>query len=531
MDEELPPSKRPRRTTASANSATGTNDEDDGSSGSEAGSTPAPNATSIVTEVKPAKGKPGRKRIEVIDPNNKRIAQNRVAQRNYRERQIQHFKDLEAKVAELTELLNMKSDGGGGISVAGTSSSGNNTVRAFDESALLAELSRLQQQVSFLRIENTNLKSGGIECQTCTSLKNDMVRLNQRNQLLESRLSFLESELQQQQLRPSSSASTVSYRPSPLMSSSMTSSSMAPPSLSQQFLPPPTSTLLPLLPPIQSPYPPVNPNSPSYLPPLRSTPMSASPRYPSSDIGSAVNSHSETTRIPSSEELYGPIEIEQVTRDLKSLVSLANSPLVDIHLRVFQDQTRHTDVKSIKHGLVQLIASRRRLLDACNVLDRKMCIEYLEATKQVNKKHMDYMYQYFHIGLDSGKSPLGSSPTSNLDGGLFGSASSGGGGVGGHGDGTQRIERIAKTVTDMLAHIPALNGAKDLIDELADILASSNLGQESSDGAEKFFRFVEVQSKLQALCHSETDRTNLMLAIEIGRESNRKHMVQWDIQF
>ncbi|ORY41718.1 hypothetical protein BCR33DRAFT_338389 [Rhizoclosmatium globosum] len=88
MDEELPPSKRPRRTTASANSATGTNDEDDGSSGSEAGSTPAPNATSIVTEVKPAKGKPGRKRIEVVDPNNKRIAQNRVAQRNYRERQV-----------------------------------------------------------------------------------------------------------------------------------------------------------------------------------------------------------------------------------------------------------------------------------------------------------------------------------------------------------------------------------------------------------------------------------------------------------
>ncbi|ORY41719.1 hypothetical protein BCR33DRAFT_718840 [Rhizoclosmatium globosum] len=267
---------------------------------------------------------------------------------------------------------------------------------------------------------------------------------------------------------------------------------MPPPSLSQQFLPPPTSTLLP---PIQSPYPPVNPNSPSYLPPLRSTPMSASPRYPSSDVGSAVNSHSETTRIPSSEELYGPLEIEQVTRDLKSLASLANSPLVDIHLRVFQDQTRHTDVKSIKHGIVQLIASRRRLLDECNVLDRKMCIEYLEATKQVNKKHMDYMYQYFHIGLDSGKSPLCSSPMSNLDGGLFASAtaSTGGGVGGGHGDGTPRIERIAKTVTDMLVHIPALNGAKDLIDELADILArqSSNLGQESSDGAEKFFDLLK----------------------------------------
>ncbi|KAJ3067356.1 hypothetical protein HDU98_009399 [Podochytrium sp. JEL0797] len=55
-------------------------------------------------------GRPGRKRIEHVDPNNKRLSQNRAAQRAYRERQINHVKELEIKVGELNVLLAAKYD-------------------------------------------------------------------------------------------------------------------------------------------------------------------------------------------------------------------------------------------------------------------------------------------------------------------------------------------------------------------------------------------------------------------------------------
>ncbi|KAJ3062969.1 hypothetical protein HDU98_001205, partial [Podochytrium sp. JEL0797] len=47
----------------------------------------------------------GRKRIERADAESHRKAQNRAAQRAFKERQINHVKELESKVAELTALL------------------------------------------------------------------------------------------------------------------------------------------------------------------------------------------------------------------------------------------------------------------------------------------------------------------------------------------------------------------------------------------------------------------------------------------
>ncbi|KAJ3021929.1 UNVERIFIED_CONTAM: hypothetical protein HDU68_009398 [Siphonaria sp. JEL0065] len=52
------------------------------------------------------KPKRGRKLAPLpVEPENKRLAQNRIAQRAFRERKVNHVKDLETKVAELTQII------------------------------------------------------------------------------------------------------------------------------------------------------------------------------------------------------------------------------------------------------------------------------------------------------------------------------------------------------------------------------------------------------------------------------------------
>ncbi|KAJ3035814.1 hypothetical protein HDU99_010553, partial [Rhizoclosmatium hyalinum] len=83
------------------------------------------------------KPKRGRKLAPLPEePENKRLAQNRIAQRAFRERKVNHVKDLETKVAELTAIVE------------------GNTLMA---SAL--ELSTLKKRVEALEEENESLRS------------------------------------------------------------------------------------------------------------------------------------------------------------------------------------------------------------------------------------------------------------------------------------------------------------------------------------------------------------------------------------
>ncbi|KAJ3396104.1 DNA-binding transcription factor yap1 [Lobulomyces angularis] len=83
------------------------------------------------------KKKPGRKPTQ-IDPSNKRTAQNRAAQRAFRERKEKYLSDLETKVRELEEANKL--------------SKGESTLK------LIQENKQLKETIENLRTENSMLK-------------------------------------------------------------------------------------------------------------------------------------------------------------------------------------------------------------------------------------------------------------------------------------------------------------------------------------------------------------------------------------
>ncbi|KAJ3069474.1 hypothetical protein HDU98_007466 [Podochytrium sp. JEL0797] len=185
------------------------------------------------------------------------------------------------------------------------------------------------------------------------------------------------------------------------------------------------------------------------------------------------------------------------------LESIKNSPTIEEYIHGYiQGITKSTTVKSVRHNVIQAIQVRRKLLDECSILERHTCIHVMEAGKTRNQRHQDYFYRCFRGASGSG----------------------GGGSVTGSVEGSgPKVGSIARTMSALLGKIPALKGVKELSDELAELSASTNL-QDTSCVSDTLLRYIEIQSQLQALCVLEEDRTNLMVAMEIGRASNRMHL-------
>ncbi|KAI8847250.1 hypothetical protein BC829DRAFT_248624 [Chytridium lagenaria] len=98
----------------------------------------------------PQKRKPGRKLAQTV-PTNKRTAQNRAAQRAFRERKERYLKDLEAKAEEL-ETLRKAMASGVAPTVTTDADAGPN------QDALMAENQNLRERVA--ELENETRFSG-----------------------------------------------------------------------------------------------------------------------------------------------------------------------------------------------------------------------------------------------------------------------------------------------------------------------------------------------------------------------------------
>ncbi|KAJ3060681.1 hypothetical protein HDU98_003394 [Podochytrium sp. JEL0797] len=373
----------------------------------------------------------GRKRIERADAESHRKAQNRAAQRAFKERQINHVKELENKVLELTALLAERDPFGAKLDFQTHSSSSNS------DPNVLARLNQVEAENQLLKSEIESLRS-----QQAQNLCTDCMLYRYMD------YSLLASE--------------------PALNDPSQYTSSAPPIL-------------------------LNSN-PQVLSPT-STMMGVVPSASRLDSTALI-------QIPSSWDLYGPPDVEKMVVELKKLPSLANAPsVIDNFVTAFVDTTKCTDPKSIQSSHLRRLQTRRALLDQCTLLDKHACIEVLEAGKQRNEKHQQYMYQSLSVAFQDEFGIRQGSPAGSHD--------------------HARVGSIATMVLCLLNNIPALKDAKALTEELAEIWASTN--RPDSLESDQFLRFVEIRSKLQAMCTTEQDRTNLMVAMEIGRAGNRKH--------
>ncbi|KAJ3208892.1 hypothetical protein HDU67_006494 [Dinochytrium kinnereticum] len=101
----------------------------------------------------PQKRKPGRKLAQTT-PANKRTAQNRAAQRAFRERKERYLKDLEAKAEELEALRKAMASGG----MIPAPAAGSAATHSPEKDILMAENRSLKNRISELESENSVLR-------------------------------------------------------------------------------------------------------------------------------------------------------------------------------------------------------------------------------------------------------------------------------------------------------------------------------------------------------------------------------------
>ncbi|KAJ3068060.1 hypothetical protein HDU98_008784 [Podochytrium sp. JEL0797] len=353
------------------------------------------------------RAKPGRKRINHVDPENPRLAQNRESQRAYRQRQIDYTRQLEAKAVELMAILESK------------------------ETEHTYVLETLVPEIKQLTAENAQLQ-----------------------QVIDLYMFQSQQQVCLMCMNRATSSPTLLLPLEPALNQT--------PSWNQLLSP---NGLMP------------SPSSPT------SSPM------PGLTTSSGALSLGSISAMASSKELFGPLKTEKLITDLQSVDEFAVSEF----LRTYEDMTNQTTTATIKQSLLNFITARRAMLNACTLLDRQRVIGVLEEAKQFNMPHHDFAVNCFVSTSEANQRIVPSA---------------------------YRVESIALSVSELLNKIEALSGAKELIEEMADICADSKMHDYESNC---FVRFLQVRNQLQSLCKTTEDRHQLMLAMEVGRASNRQH--------
>ncbi|KAJ3251224.1 hypothetical protein HDU77_006037, partial [Chytriomyces hyalinus] len=120
--------------------------------------------------------------------------------------------------------------------------------------------------------------------------------------------------------------------------------------------------------------------------------------------------------LKSTTEMFGPAQIEFARSILKSIPSLSNCSHVDILVNLFQGMTRMKEKRKIEATLARVVSRWYEVLDACSTLsvsildertvkkkkvltpskfaqDQEAVIQLYELVGQINKKHFDYLFQ------------------------------------------------------------------------------------------------------------------------------------------
>ncbi|KAJ3258341.1 hypothetical protein HDU77_002354 [Chytriomyces hyalinus] len=228
--------------------------------------------------------------------------------------------------------------------------------------------------------------------------------------------------------------------------------------------------------------------------------------------------------------LLGQPQLLQTRFALKTLDSLKESPHVDGMLDAFIAQSKETDPKRIKKHLIQILKLRHKLLDTCTSQDRIRAVEILEQCKVANLPHVMHLYQSGvfpgmpSVPQDGDGGAGGDSVTDvfsvdNLLGGASAAASS----VGLHGAAlaSSRLdEDIMAFRKAVKANVPSLMHSDAVVDELCDLFKAQAACTEKKERENAFFKSQELGQRLLNLCPI-TDRTRFAYLLNQWREHNK----------
>ncbi|KAJ3229520.1 hypothetical protein HDU81_005338, partial [Chytriomyces hyalinus] len=224
--------------------------------------------------------------------------------------------------------------------------------------------------------------------------------------------------------------------------------------------------------------------------------------------------------------LLGQPQLLQTRFALKTLDSLKDSPLVDGMLDAFVAQSKETDPKRIKKHLIQILKLRHKLLDTCSSQDRIRAVEILEHCKVVNLPHVMHLYQSgVFPGMpstsqdgDSGTGGDSVTDVFSIDNLLGGASNAASVGLNGAALASSRLdEDISAFRKAVMANVPSLVHSNAVVDELCDLFKAQASCAEKKEREDAFFKSQELGQRLLNLCPI-SDRTRPKIIQSGGRQ-------------
>ncbi|KAJ3206581.1 hypothetical protein HDU82_004425 [Entophlyctis luteolus] len=401
--------------------------------------------------------KPGRKRTET-PADDRRTAQNRLAQRAFRDRKLQYVKDLETKVEQLTAIVEGNSE----------------FSEAYDCFNLRNQVAELESKL--LAFQNSapddyrSKASADAECLNCASERLKLEQLTEANNQLQASCIQLQDENNvYKQLMSTSSlfASTSSANPALQDGAPLLPSTYSATPLSSSLSPVPTTN-----------------NLSNHLLLFNNGILQEMSYSPSSSISLTddifdLNKEREFT--PSFEQ-FGPITVDLFREKLKSLSSLENSSVVDDFMELIMILSKCSTKRSLKRLIIRFAALKHKLLDTCSLIEKQAFLELTENFKTEIKKHMDFFYSQLRTtSVAQNRKPL-----SELQ--------------------AKVLEQLQQ-FKDMAKAIPSFKDAESLVDDLCFEFSSQALCKDETEREEKYVQVMAIQGQLQMLCETEDDRT------------------------
>ncbi|KAI8837173.1 hypothetical protein BJ741DRAFT_603968 [Chytriomyces cf. hyalinus JEL632] len=243
-----------------------------------------------------------------------------------------------------------------------------------------------------------------------------------------------------------------------------------------------------------------------------------------------------TQRIPqplnppggSLESQCGKLNVEWARHALKELSSLKNSPDVDTMIDTFTMGARSSNPVAIQWCLFQCSRLRLKILDMCEEFDRMKAMEIMSITQMRNQNYVDRM---FSLSIEAAASQSQRESSSGSPGYDYSSEQT---------PSSQATPPANQSAAEMkrnppqysifrqaIQHVPSLKDHQHLVDEMLELFTLQAQTSNVNERKIFFFRMVRARSKMESLCQNSDDRTKvtedqrqkLMLALEYARST------------
>ncbi|KAJ3284042.1 hypothetical protein HDU79_008538 [Rhizoclosmatium sp. JEL0117] len=192
--------------------------------------------------------------------------------------------------------------------------------------------------------------------------------------------------------------------------------------------------------------------------------------------------------------LYGQPETESCRVGLNAIPSIKNNPLIDTMLEMFLEQAADVDKNRIRTSQLKISATSQKLVNACNIVDRKRCLEVMAIFMEVNKRHMDHMYKI----SESASGALGAlSPGFEF-----------------------MLADLPPESISFRRQMEQISSLKDAHDVIAEFCAVFWLCNDET----KFDRMTKLNRKILSLCANTDDMERYMLALEVAKMNSTNLM-------